>query len=79
MYNDKPWKKNIPTGKEFIINEEVDFKEEQSKLLKMISEFSKKKNQTHWNPHPIFGKFTGEQYGKMLYKHLNHHLTQFGV
>ena len=32
-----------------------------------------------WNPHPMFGKFTMEQWGKMEYKHLDHHLRQFGV
>jgi len=79
MYNDKPWKKNIPTGKEFIIKEDVDFENEKSVLLKLINEFHNKKNQVEWLPHPVFGKFTKEQYGKMNYKHLDHHLSQFGV
>lgn len=30
-------------------------------------------------PHPAFGKMTKEQYGTMVYKHLDHHLRQFGV
>jgi len=79
MYNDKPWKKNIPTGKEFIINNEVDFTIEKETLINLISSFHNKKDQTEWPKHPVFGKFTGEQYGKMNYKHLDHHLTQFGV
>ncbi|MBL0146112.1 MAG: DUF1569 domain-containing protein [Chitinophagaceae bacterium] len=29
--------------------------------------------------HPFFGKFTGDQWGKFMYKHLDHHLQQFGV
>ncbi len=33
MYNDKPWKKNIPTGKEFIITGEVNFDKEKEVLL----------------------------------------------
>ena len=79
MYNDKPWKKNIPTGKEFIINEEVEFNKEKDVLLDFINEFHKRKTQTEWPPHPVFGKFKTEQWGKMQYKHLDHHLTQFGV
>ena len=79
MYNDKPWKRNIPTGKEFIINEEVDFYSEKSVLLNIVAEFHNKKDQAEWPIHPVFGKFTKEQYGKMNYKHLDHHLTQFGV
>ena len=79
MYNDKPWKKNIPTGKDFIITEEVDFSTEKENLLALINDFHSKKNKTEWVPHPVFGKFTPQQYGKMMYKHLDHHFTQFGV
>jgi len=79
MYNDKPWKKNIPTGKDFIITEEVDFSTEKEKLLALINDFHSKKNKPEWAPHPVFGKFTPQQYGKMMYKHLDHHFTQFGV
>ena len=79
MYNDKPWRKNIPTGKDFIINDDVDFATEKDSLLKLINDFYKKKNQKEWIPHPVFGKFTPEQNGKMMYKHLDHHLSQFGV
>ncbi|PHS68065.1 MAG: hypothetical protein COB12_02280 [Flavobacterium sp.] len=79
MYNDRPWRKNIPTGEGFVITEQVDFNPEREKLLNLVNEFSKKKNQTKWAPHPVFGKFTQEQYGKMNYKHLDHHLKQFGA
>jgi len=80
MYNDKPWKKNIPTGKEFIFNEAgINSKEEKEKLLQLVQDFHIRNDQTEWPPHPIFGSFTPEQWGKMQYKHLDHHLTQFGV
>ncbi|MGB5666410.1 MAG: DUF1569 domain-containing protein, partial [Maribacter sp.] len=32
-----------------------------------------------WNLHPLFGEFTVEQWGQMEFKHLDHHLKQFGV
>lgn len=79
MYNDKLWKKNVRTGKEFIIDYEVNFIEEKANLLTTINQFHKRKNQEHWDPHPIFGTFKKEQWGKMQYKHLDHHLRQFGV
>ena len=79
MYNDKPWKKNIPTGKEFIVTDDVDFTSERKTLLTLVNDFHKKKDQKEWPPHPIFGEFTPEQWGKMSYKHLDHHLKQFGV
>ncbi len=32
-----------------------------------------------WPIHPFFGKLTSDQYGKLGYKHTDHHLKQFGV
>lgn len=79
LYNDKEWRKNLPTGKNFKITEEKNFKKEKEALEGMIVAFHAKKSETTWNPHPVFGKFTPEQWGKMQYKHLDHHLRQFGV
>ncbi|MFT5236674.1 MAG: hypothetical protein ACI9M9_000261 [Flavobacteriaceae bacterium] len=78
LYSDRPWRKNLPTAKELIITEEKNFKKEKEALECMIVAFQGKKSDTEWNPHPIFGKFTPEQWGKMQYKHLDHHFRQFG-
>lgn len=79
LYNDKPLKRNLPTGKDFFINEAEDFNREREKLLAIAKAFHKLKNKTDWNPHPFFGKLSKEQWGKSQYKHLDHHLKQFGV
>ena len=79
MYNDKPWSKNLPTVKDFIVTETKDVEVEKSKLSSLVTEFHEQKDTTEWPAHPMFGKFTQEQWGKMQYKHLDHHLTQFGV
>ena len=79
MYNDRPWKRNIVTAREFVITGPQDFETEKNNIIKLINEFASKKNNTNWPKHPIFGVFTTEQRGQMQYKHLDHHLTQFGV
>lgn len=79
FYNDKVWKRGLPTAKELKVTSTKDFDLEKQKLTSLIEEFHQKKNQEKWEPHPIFGAFTKEQWGKMQYKHLDHHLTQFGV
>lgn len=79
MYNDKPWQKNIQTVREFKINEADKFAVEKDKLKEAINLFSKKKDNQEWPTHPFFGDFNTEQWGKMQYKHLDHHLKQFGV
>ncbi len=79
LYNDKPWKQNLPTAKDFIITEEKDLQKERENLLALVNEFHTLKDKTQWEPHPFFGKLTPEQWGKSQYKHLDHHLKQFGV
>ncbi len=79
LYSDKLWRKNLPTVKVFKITEPKDFNTELSKLKGLLNEFGSQLENTKWNPHPVFGEMTNEQWGKMQYKHLDHHLRQFGV
>ncbi len=79
MYNDKPWRKNLPTHSKLKVVEQKDFEKEKETLLSLVTEFSNQKNKKEWDPHPMFGNFTNEQWGKMQYKHLDHHLQQFNV
>ncbi|GAA3565165.1 DUF1569 domain-containing protein [Snuella lapsa] len=79
LYNDKPWKHNLPTSREYRIVDKRNFLEEKNKLIELINAFYAKKDDPNWPSHPICGDFTHEQRGQMQYKHLDHHLRQFGV
>ncbi len=79
MYSDKPFRKNLPTAPSLKTNEEKDFTVEKMKLRQLVIDFYECRTRKEWNPHPIFGKLTHEQWGKMQFKHLDHHLRQFGV
>ena len=79
MYNDKPWKQGNPTVKKFKVTEEKNLEEEKEKLTNLVKDFHQEKTRTAWESHPAFGEFTHDQWGKMQYKHLDHHLRQFGV
>lgn len=79
IYNDALWKKGIPTAKEFKVIGLREFETEKKELIKWIDAFYAEREKTDWKPHPIFGYLTAEQWGKTQYKHLDHHLTQFGV
>lgn len=80
FYNDKPPARNMSTIPAILIAEEKEFEAEKIKLKQKIMTFQNngpEKCKSH--PHPFFGKLTPEQWGKGLYKHLDHHLNQFGV
>lgn len=79
MYSDKLWRKNLPTVKIFKQTEDKDLSVEKPKLMGLLNELGSQLDKEHWGDHPAFGKFTNEQWGKMQYKHLDHHLRQFGL
>ena len=79
LYNDKPWRKNLPTSPVMKTKETKDFETERTILKSLVTQFHAQKVRTEWQPHPIFGTFTPEQWGQLEYKHLDHHLKQFGV
>jgi hypothetical protein len=78
--SEKPFSKNGPTDRNFIITNQRDFNPEKEKLINLIQLFSnggETKCTTH--PHSFFGRLTPAQWGTSMYKHLDHHLKQFGV
>ena len=76
----KPFKKNLPTTKSFIIKEDRDFFVEKQNLMTVMAKFySGGPNNLATYRHPFFGMLTGEEWGKSMHKHLDHHLQQFGV
>lgn len=80
LYNDKPWKRNLPTAPFLKVVDQRDFEVEKEGLLKSVDEFyNAGPDGIYKYAHPVFGKFTPEQWGQSMYKHLNHHLDQFGV
>ncbi len=79
MYNDKLWRRNMQTPKQFLVTDPMVFAIEKDNLVALINEFAPLKNNTNWPEHPYFGHFTTEQRGQIQYKHLDHHLRQFGV
>lgn len=79
LYNDTPWRKNLPTTPRARATEDKDFVTEREQLEQMLHELYALREKKDWNPHPLFGAFTPEQWGQMEYKHLDHHLKQFGV
>ena len=71
-----PWPKNLPTAPEMTITDPRDLEREKRNLTDTINRFYE---MHQWHPHPIFGDMTKEEWGVIAFKHLDHHLRQFGV
>ena len=80
VVSDKPYAKNGRTASQFIISDEREFESEKTRLINFInktqelgeSAFDGKESHS-------FGALNSEEWNNMFYKHLDHHLTQFGV
>jgi hypothetical protein len=78
--NDDPMRKNSPTTKSLIVAGEPDFAAERDRLSGLIDKFATGGPAScTTNPHPFFGKMTPDEWAVLMYKHLDHHLRQFGV
>jgi hypothetical protein len=78
--NQKPFSKNGPTDKKLVISDERDFRREQEQLKLKVRQFhegGEAKCTRH--PHPFFGALTPQEWSRGMYKHLDHHLRQFGA
>jgi hypothetical protein len=77
LKDDSHVKKNMPTVPGFIITGTGDVEAEKAKWISLIKEEENFSN--HNFVHPFFGKMTKEQIGCFAYKHIDHHLRQFGA
>jgi hypothetical protein len=57
----------------------LDFENERGLLIADINHFANLSSEDFKGRHHIFGKLTTDQWGRLGYKHLDHHLKQFGV
>lgn len=78
--DDRPLKKNSPTAPEFIVPADSDFALGREKLAKLVTKFAAAGPAgCTKTPHGFFGPMTPDQWGILMYKHLDHHLRQFGA
>lgn len=78
--NEDPLRKNSPTVKSLIVADERDLGKERKQLSRLIDKFAEGGPAgCTKSSHPFFGKMTPEQWAILMYKHLDHHLRQFGA
>ena len=63
----------IPPGAQF------DFDFEKQQLLRILDVAWKARSDSDWQPHPMFGRMTPAEWGKLLQIHVDYHLKQFAA
>ncbi|WP_456441489.1 DUF1569 domain-containing protein [Psychroserpens sp.] len=77
---EKPYKKNGQTAPQFLMNDDKNFEAEKERLINFLKK-TQNLGENHFDNKEShsFGKLTTTEWNNMFYKHLNHHLNQFGV
>ncbi len=77
--SDDPLRRNSPTAPSLVVADERDLQTERTHLRGLIDRFSAAGPAgCTTNPHAFFGRLTPDEWSVLMYKHLDHHLRQFG-
>ncbi len=80
LRDDKPMHRNSPTAPALIITDERELAAERERLRAAIVAFAAAGEAgCTSHPHAFFGRMAPREWAVLMYKHLDHHLRQFGV
>jgi hypothetical protein len=80
LKDDAPMRKNSPTVDGLVVREERELEGERERLKELIDRFAASGSAgCTSHPHAFFGRLTGDQWAILMYKHVDHHLRQFGA
>ena len=73
-----PWPKGSGTpSKMNVLNNASDKQDFQDLKLALLELLEKIQTKNHLKPHPFFGEMNQKDWGRLIWKHLDHHLRQF--
>ncbi len=80
--DDKPMRRNSPSSSELFSADptQCDFERERAQLVAAVDSFATRGAPCcSRHPHPFFGPLKPQQWAILMYKHIDHHLRQFGA
>jgi hypothetical protein len=75
-----PWPKGkAQTVPEMLATRPSEFEADRQRLSERVRKAGERGPNAPWAVHPAFGQMSGRDYGVLIYRHVDHHLRQFGV
>jgi len=80
VLGDRPMSKNAPTDPDFRIADDRDFAKERQRVTTLVERFAGQgPSAADGRVHSFFGRLTADEWSRLMYKHLDHHLRQFSA
>ena len=80
LHGTEPLSKNSPTDPTFVVSDSRDFAREKARLVEIAKRVGEAgATAADGRMHSFFGRLSGDEWGVLMYKHLDHHLRQFGA
>ena len=74
-----PFPKGAPTAPELKPSVAASLEEERAAVLELLERIGTGPREGAGPDHPLFGRLTWREWGVATYKHVDHHLRQFGA
>jgi hypothetical protein len=74
-----PWPKGVPTAPELMPSDRASVEVNKRELAQLIRLIGERGSHQQWPPHPTFGNLGRRGWGVLTWRHLDHHLRQFGL
>jgi hypothetical protein len=74
-----PFPKSAPTAPELLAREPREFSSDVTDVQSLLARAGSARTTDSWPEHPAFGKLSKKAWGVLIYRHMDHHLKQFGA
>ncbi len=79
LLSEQPKGLQIPLTFKIPPTEHFDLEHEKNLLLEIINKACNSKTTANWGQHPLFGRMSDNEWGRLFTTHIDYHLKQFGV
>ena len=74
-----PFPKGAPTAPELLVREPQEWAHDVADVQALLDRAAGCRTTDAWPEHPAFGKLSRRAWGVLVYRHMDHHLKQFGA
>jgi hypothetical protein len=74
-----PFPKGVPTAPELLARAPREWRDDVADVRSLLELAVASRTTDAWPEHPAFGKLSQRAWGVLIYRHMDHHLRQFGA